>query len=160
MDLAADTTTTRREFLPKQARTRAGKARLLTLNDLDARTAAAREAHRLVDRLVADHGGEDAVSVGERQLAVRAALVGAIASDLEARWLAGQHIELGEYLTAVKTQTRVLATLGLKREAKQISWRDQWINEAQAADDTAVESNTAPAATAAVPDAIPDDGDQ
>ena len=49
MDLAADTTTTRREFLPKQARTRAGKARLLTLNDLDARTAAAREAHRLVN---------------------------------------------------------------------------------------------------------------
>lgn len=39
-------------------------------------------------------------SVAERQLATRAVLIGAIATDFEARWVAGEPIDLGDYLTA------------------------------------------------------------
>jgi hypothetical protein len=101
--------------LPRQSRTRQGRARLLTLDHLDQRTAAARAARSLVDHLTSDLGGDDQLSAGERELVKRAALCGAIVADFEARWVAGQLVELGEYLAAVNVQRRVLATLGLRR---------------------------------------------
>jgi hypothetical protein len=51
----------------------------------------------------------------------RAALCGAIVADFEARWVAGQLVELGEYLAAVNVQRRVLATLGLRRRARDVT---------------------------------------
>ena len=81
--------------LPRQTRTRQGRARLLTLDHLDQRTAAARAARTLVDHLTSDLGGDDQLSAGERELVKRAALCGAIVADFEARWVAGQLVELG-----------------------------------------------------------------
>jgi hypothetical protein len=107
--------------LPRRARTRQGKARLLTLGNLDARTAAAKEARDLIARLTADLGGDEQLSAGERQLVQRAALTGAIAADAEARWVAGQPVELGDYLQAVNVQRRVLATLGLQRRPRDVT---------------------------------------
>ena len=60
--------------LPRQTRTRQGKARLLTLDALDSRTAAAKAARHLIDTLTADMGGDDQLSAGERQLVQRAAM--------------------------------------------------------------------------------------
>jgi hypothetical protein len=94
---------------------------LLTLDHLDQRTAAARAARSLVDHLTSDLGGDDQLSAGERELVKRAALCGAIVADFEARWVAGQPVELNEYLAAVNVQRRVLATLGLQRRAKDVS---------------------------------------
>jgi hypothetical protein len=107
--------------LPRQSRTRQGRARLLTLDHLDQRTAAARAARSLVDHLTSDLGGPDQLSAGERELVKRAALCGAIVADFEARWVAGQLVELGEYLSAVNVQRRVLATLGLRRRARDVT---------------------------------------
>jgi hypothetical protein len=107
--------------LPRQSRTRQGRARLLTLDHLDQRTAAARAARSLVDHLTSDLGGDDQLSAGERELVKRAALCGAIVADFEARWVAGQLVELGEYLAAVNVQRRVLATLGLRRRARDVT---------------------------------------
>ncbi len=107
--------------LPRQSRTRQGRARLLTLDHLDQRTAAARAARTLVDHLTSDLGGNDQLSAGERELVKRAALCGAIVADFEARWVAGQLVELGEYLAAVNVQRRVLATLGLRRRARDVT---------------------------------------
>ena len=67
-----------------------------------------------------DLGGDDQLSAGERELVRRAALCGAIVADFEARWVAGQDVELNEYLAAVNVQRRVLATLGLQRRAKDV----------------------------------------
>jgi hypothetical protein len=106
--------------LPRQMRTRQGKARLVTLDGLDARTAAAKAARHLIETLSSDMGGDDQLSVGQRQLVHRAALCGAIIADFEARWVAGQTIPLNEYLSAVNVQRRVLATLGLERRAKPV----------------------------------------
>ena len=99
--------------------TRQGKARLLTLDSLDLRTAAYADATKLIDTLSRDLG--DDLSEGERQLVTRAALVGAIVADFEARWVSGQQIPLGDYLSAVNVQRRVLATLGLQRRAKNVT---------------------------------------
>ena len=108
--------------LPKRSKTRKGKIRLLTLDSLDARTAAYASASKLIETLSVDMGGMDQLSEGEKQLITRAAMIGAIATDFEARWVAGQKVELSDYLQAVNAQRRVLATLvsGLPRRAKDI----------------------------------------
>jgi hypothetical protein len=104
-----------------RSKTRQGKARLLTLNALDARTAAYTDALKLIDSLASDMGGDDQLSEGERQLVTRAALLGAIVADFETRWVTGQQIPLSEYLSAVNVQRRVLATLGLERRQKEVT---------------------------------------
>jgi hypothetical protein len=122
VEIGPDTTAQRQSCnqLPRQTRTRKGKARLLTIDGLDARTAAAKAARQLIDSLTADKGGDDQLSAGERQLVHRAALTGAIVADFEARWVAGEPIPLNEYLSAVNVQRRVLATLGLERRARPV----------------------------------------
>ena len=104
----------------ERTRTRKGKARLLTLAALDGRTAAYADARKLVRDLSVDLGGEDRLSAGEHQLVTRAALVGAIVADFEARWVAGQVVPLADYLSAVNVQRRVLATLGLQRRQRTV----------------------------------------
>jgi hypothetical protein len=107
--------------LPRRSKTRQGKARLLTLDALDGRTAAYADARRLIETLSSDLGGEDQLSAGEHQLVTRAAMTGAIVADFEARWVAGQPVPLADYLSAVNVQRRVLATLGLQRRARDVT---------------------------------------
>ena len=59
----------------------------------------------------ADLGGIDHLTLGQRQLCQRAAVLGALIEDAEARWAAGESIELGDYLAAINAQRRVFATL-------------------------------------------------
>jgi hypothetical protein len=118
MQQGCDTDATK---LLRHARTRQGKLRLVTLDALDARTAAAQAARDLIATLSADLGGEDHLSAGEKQLVQRAALTGAIVADFEARWVAGQPVDLGDYLQAVNVQRRVLATLGLQRRQRDVT---------------------------------------
>jgi hypothetical protein len=98
--------------------------RLLTLDSLDGRTAAAQAARQLIATLSADLGGEDHISEAQRQLVQRAAVCGAMLADYEARWIAGEPIALHEYLAAINVQRRVLATLGLERRARDVSLPD------------------------------------
>ena len=103
--------------LLKQARsTRNGKARLLTLDALDSRCAAAVAARQLIADLSADLGSD--LTAAERQLAQRAALVGAILDDFETRWVAGEQICLSDYFVG---QRRALTALGLERRARPIN---------------------------------------
>lgn len=52
---------------------------------------------------------------------MRAAMTGAIVADFEARWVAGEQVQLGDYLQAVNVQRRLLATLGLERRARDVT---------------------------------------
>ncbi len=122
-------------------KTRQGKARLLTLSDLDGRTAAAREALQLVASIETDLGGD--LTAGEQQLATRAALLGAIVSDFETRWVAGEQIPLSDYFAACNVQRRILATLGLQRRPKQIESVDEYVARQRASQ----ENSNAPAAS-------------
>lgn len=97
------------------------KLRLLTLGHLDGRTAAAKRARELIEAIEADLGGGDRLSEGQRQLVQRAAVLGTFIESCEARWLGGEPVDLGEYLAAINSQRRVLATIGLERRARNVT---------------------------------------
>ncbi len=106
---------------PKGAGKSTGKSRLLTLGSLDGRTMAARRARELIDAIERDLGGADRLSEGARQLVQRAAVLGAFIESCEAKWLGGEAVPLGDYLAAINSQRRVLATIGLERRARDVT---------------------------------------
>ena len=97
------------------------KVHLRTLNDLDGRTAASRRARELVANYESDLGGADRLTTGQRELVKRVALAGALAEDIEVRWLQGGQIDVGEYATLVNTQRRLCVTVGLERRARDVT---------------------------------------
>jgi hypothetical protein len=99
----------------------AGKMRLLSLDRLDGRTIACRRARQLVERIEADLNLAGGLSEGTKQLIQRAAVLGTFIESCEAQWLAGQEVVLGDYLAAINSQRRVLATIGLERRARDVS---------------------------------------
>jgi hypothetical protein len=96
---------------PKQ-----GKCRLMTLDDIDRRTAAYAAVKNLIDELEACAGGSDRLSPGERQLIQRAAVLGALLEDTETRWIRSGSIDPKDYCTVINAQRRVLESIGLKRQ--------------------------------------------
>jgi hypothetical protein len=98
-----------------------GKARLLTLDDLDRRTSAYRETRKLITDLEGDLGGGDRLSTGERQLVQRAAVLGSMLADTEGRWIEGEPIDLGGYCAIVNAQRRVLEAIGLRRQPRDVT---------------------------------------
>lgn len=96
------------------------KARLTTLADLDRRTKAFAATRKLIDSIEGDLGGRDRLSTSERQLVQRAAVLGAVLTDTESRWIEGEPIDTAAYCTVVNAQRRVLETLGLKRVMKSV----------------------------------------
>jgi hypothetical protein len=96
-----------------------GKARLLTLGDLDRRTTASRRAAALIESFEQDLLNDgDRLGEGKRQLIQRAAVLGTFIESCEAQWLSGGSVELADYLAAINSQRRVLATLGLDRRSR------------------------------------------
>jgi hypothetical protein len=93
----------------------------MSLDRLDGRTIACRRARELVSSLQADLGGTDRLSEGTKQLVRRAAVLGVFIENSEAAWLAGQEVALGDYLSAVNSQRRVLTTIGLERRAREVT---------------------------------------
>jgi hypothetical protein len=98
-----------------------GFVRFSGLASLDGRTRSAREARQRVVDLESDLGGGDRLSVGQRELMQRIAVIGAQLADFEARWLAGELIEFDAYLAACNVQRRLLVALGLERKARDVS---------------------------------------
>ena len=95
-----------------------GRTRFITLADLDGRTRAARNARNIAAAMTADLGGEHDLTEAQRQLIQRAATLGALIEDFEARFLAGEQLDgLPKYLSAITTQRHVLSLLGLERRA-------------------------------------------
>jgi hypothetical protein len=104
--------------LARRQRARA-KARFLTLADIDGRTLAAQRARAIVAGIEADVGLD--LSTAERQLAQRAGVLGAFLEDAEARWISGEPFDLGLYCTGLNAQRRVLETLGIKRQPRDVT---------------------------------------
>lgn len=102
----------------RRAPDRGRKARMLTLDHLDGRTATARRVREAEAQMLADLGGAEVASEAQRQIARRAAVLGALLEDAEARWAGGEEFDLSEYLPAANAHRRILATLGLERRAR------------------------------------------
>jgi len=96
-----------------------GKLRLLSLDTLDQRTAAARKANELIANLARDLGRSP--STAEAQLAQRAALLSAMCEDLETRWVAGEPVDLSAYTQLTNALRRLLTTIGLRRQPKDVT---------------------------------------
>jgi hypothetical protein len=97
------------------------RVRLLTLDELDGRTSAARLVRELIASIENDLGGADALTEGQRQLVQRAAVLGAMIEDSETRWIGGAEFDAAAYLAQINAQRRVLATIGLERRARNVT---------------------------------------
>jgi hypothetical protein len=97
-----------------------GKLRLLTIEALDGRTKAARDFRDIEANLVADLGGEP-LGVVRRALVRRFAAASVIAEALEARFMAGEAIDVGEHAQITNTLVRVGSRIGLERLPKEIT---------------------------------------
>jgi hypothetical protein len=89
------------------------KPKLMSFNDLDGRTLAARRAKQLVSSIKKDIGcGDDEeLTTGQQQLATHAAILGAMIESVAAQWLLGQPVDLATFSMLINTQRRVLAEL-------------------------------------------------
>jgi hypothetical protein len=102
---------------------RSGKARLLTLDGLDRRTAAYRETKRLIDELESDLGGADQLSSAERQIIQHAAVLGALLTDTEGRWIGGEPIDATVYCATINAQRRLFESIGIQRRPRNLTPR-------------------------------------
>ena len=101
--------------------TKAGKARLISLDQLDRRTRAAQLALEAKEAIIGDLGGADQLSTLERLACEHASLASAVVADSYARWLKGEDISLAELATVQNAFLRVAGSLGFQRRAKDIT---------------------------------------
>jgi hypothetical protein len=118
---APDPSEKRRENGADAPRTRAGRVRLRSFEQLDQRTHAAQKAKSLVAAIESDLGGADNLSSAQRELTKRAALIGAMLEDTEVKWLAREDADLHLYGMLADRQRRILESLGLGRVARDVS---------------------------------------
>lgn len=111
----------RRKSRTNRTGSAASKVRLLTMSDLDRRTAASKHALATKDAITADLGGEDQLSTLERLQVENAALDAAVLRDMQARWLMGQDISLGDMIALENVFNRTAAALGTTRRPKDVS---------------------------------------
>jgi hypothetical protein len=79
--------------------TRPVKAKLATLDQLDGRTTAAKQAREVISSIEADLGGRESISMARRALIENAAVLGAVVQDMGAKWISGEQIDLNLYST-------------------------------------------------------------
>lgn len=96
------------------ARSHEAAPRLLTLGDLDGRTAAAQQAKALAAAVLADLGGPEHVSALQARMIETVATLSAMASDQSARWLLGEAVDIQQFGTLVNAMNRTSVLLGLK----------------------------------------------
>src|SRR5262245_22807647 len=118
VEMHADTATDTAAPTPKRRR---NTRRLVTFENMDRRCLAFRETKRLISEIEGDLGGADRLTTGERQLVQRGAVLGSVLCDYEARWIAGEPIDVLAYCTVVNAQRRVFETIGLRRRPRDVT---------------------------------------
>ena len=102
-------------------RTRQGKLRLLTRQALDGRTAVAKQFDSIAASIATDMGGEACLSTIQKHLVEAFAGCAVNVSDLNARLLLGEKVDLAQHAQAVTTLVRVASRLPIGRVAKDIT---------------------------------------
>ena len=103
-----------------KGRTKVANGESLFLERVDGRTTLGRRFKELYLQIIADLGGDDNTSEGQRQLARRAAMLSMRCEAMEADFAAGGSGDLQDYLKATNMLSRLLGTLGLRRRAKSV----------------------------------------
>jgi hypothetical protein len=118
------------EGKPSKAAANSGSLRLLTLDSLDGRTNAAREARALRSAIIRDLTGDDdetALSALKLALVDSVAITTAIINDANVRWLRGDTVSLAEIVTLSNARRRDAQLLGLERVARDITDLDSYL---------------------------------
>ncbi len=90
-----------------------GKARLLTLDDLDKRTKAAQRAFELRDNLVSERGGAEHMSSLRYIFTCSTAVLSAMIEDLNTRWLRGEPVDPSSIATLLNARRREAEVIGI-----------------------------------------------
>ncbi|RWX63314.1 hypothetical protein EN780_24075 [Mesorhizobium sp. M4B.F.Ca.ET.089.01.1.1] len=104
--MQAEATQKRRESGKGAKQTRAGKLRLPSLDDLDKRTAAYREATELRNRIASERGGLDILDVRTLASIESWAVATTIIKGMEVSWLQGLPVDFTEYSTMLNARRR------------------------------------------------------
>lgn len=104
--------------------------RLVTIDSLDGRTQAAKEARALRSAIVRDlTGGDDDTALSALKLALvdAVAIATVIINDANVRWLQGEPVSLAEITTLSNARRRDAQLLGLERVARDITDLDSYL---------------------------------
>jgi hypothetical protein len=110
----------KRRRWPAKASHQRTRPQLLTRDQLDGRTNAAKIFDRLVANIEADLGGRDQLSTIEVALVEAFAGAAVTLNNLNTRLALGQPIDLGEHAQCVSAMVRVASRLGLQRRARDV----------------------------------------
>lgn len=97
----------------KPARKSRAKLKLLSLAELDHRTAAAREALAMRDNLLAERGGADRLSTLKLAVVESVSCLTAMISDAQARWLRGDPVDATALTTLINARRREAEIIGI-----------------------------------------------
>jgi hypothetical protein len=85
----------------------------LTLDDLDRRTLAAQRALAMHERLVAERGGAENLSILRYEMTKSVAVLSAMVEDLQVRWLKGEPIDSAAIGTLLNARRREAEVIGI-----------------------------------------------
>lgn len=117
--MQAEATVPRQDSADEPARTRAGKVRLRTLSDIDARTATYRRFKELVASYTSDLGSD--LTTAESAIIQRVVSLQVWLEDAEASYAGNGELDIATYTTASNALRRLLADIGLQRRARDIT---------------------------------------
>lgn len=111
------------------------KTRLLSLDDLDKRTNAARAAYALRDAIMDDLGGVDELSALKVELINTVAVQTALLNDAHARLLSGDPSapSLTEISTLTNTRNRTATAVGFSKAVKTLDLKSYLAEKREAA---------------------------
>ncbi len=105
---------------PPATRSRVTNSSALFLDGVDGRSALARRFRDVLGEIVADMGGVEVTSEGQRQLARRVATLAVQAEQMESEWAAGGELDIDTYVVLVNALGRALGRIGLRRRPKTV----------------------------------------
>src|SRR3954453_9489104 len=109
------------ESRKSHGRSRVTNGSKLFVEPTDRRTAISRRFRDILSAIVADLGGADRLSEGQRQLARRIALMSMQCESMEARSVGGAEIDIDTYGQLTDRIGRAVQRLGVKRVPKEVS---------------------------------------
>ncbi|NKK31859.1 hypothetical protein ELI38_07825 [Rhizobium leguminosarum] len=115
---------------PPKASANGAALRLVTIDSLDGRTQAAKEARSLRSAIIRDlTGGDDETALSALKLALvdAVAIATVIINDANVRWLKGEPVSLTEITTLSNARRRDAQLLGLERVPRDITDLDSYL---------------------------------
>jgi hypothetical protein len=98
-----------------------GKDRLLTRDNLDGRTKAAQKFDAIAEGIAQDLGGEEQLSTVQKHLVEAFAGAAIHVSDMNARLLLGQEVDILAHSNAISTMVRVAQRIGVNRILRDVT---------------------------------------